>query len=87
MEKLWILFDGRYRTDEDRAVCYEVCETLKEAKENAGDYGDDTVIVECIKQGNKLHNQKLLTNEKTNYKITNYRVHFCVLFIIFTLFV
>ena len=44
--KIWMLFDSRYRTDEDRAVCYEVCETLKEAKENVNDYGTDTVIVE-----------------------------------------
>lgn len=58
--KIWMLFDGRYRTDEDRAVCYEVCETLKEAKENADDYGDDTVIVEAIEENNIISNSKII---------------------------
>lgn len=58
--KIWMLFDGRYRTDEDRAVCYKVCETLKEAKENADDYGDDTVIVEAIKENNVISESKIV---------------------------
>lgn len=47
IKKVWLLFDGRYITDEDRAICYESCETLKEARKNRTDYGDDTVIVEA----------------------------------------
>ena len=58
--KIWMLFDGRYRTDEDRAVCYEVCETLKEAKANADDYGTDTVIVEGETVGNEIRNSKII---------------------------
>jgi len=42
----YFLYDGRYRTNEDIAICYEVCSTLNEAKKSAKDYGDDTVIVE-----------------------------------------
>ncbi|NLN24677.1 MAG: hypothetical protein GX163_03280 [Bacteroidetes bacterium] len=58
--KIWMLFDSRYRTDEDKAVCYEVCETLKEAKENADDYGDDTVIVEAIEENNIISDSKII---------------------------
>ena len=58
--KIWMLFDGRYRTDKDRAICYEVCETLKEAKENANDYGDDTVIVEAVKKNNAIIDSKII---------------------------
>tara|TARA_R110000822_G_scaffold67329_2_gene164024 strand:- start:3584 stop:3766 length:183 start_codon:yes stop_codon:yes gene_type:complete len=42
----YFLYDGRYRTNEDRATLYEVCSTLKEAQKVSKDYGDDTVIVE-----------------------------------------
>jgi hypothetical protein len=58
--KVWLLFDGRYRTDEDRAICYEVCDSLKEANENADDYGDDTVIVECELVGKTLVNDRIV---------------------------
>ena len=58
--KIWMLFDGRYRTDEARAVCYEVCETLKEAKENADDYGDDTVIVEAVEENNVISDSNIV---------------------------
>lgn len=58
--KIWMLFDGRYRTDEDIAVCYEVCDTLKEAKENANDYGNDTVIVEAIEKNNIISDSKIV---------------------------
>lgn len=58
--KFWLLFDGRYRTDEDRAVCYEVCDTLNEAKENADDYGDDTVIVEAVEENNVISDSKII---------------------------
>lgn len=59
-KKIWMLFDGRYRTDEYRAVCYEVCETLKEAKGNADDYGTDTIIVEGEIVGNEIRNSKII---------------------------
>ena len=58
--KVWMLFDGRYRTDEDRAVCYESCDTLKEAYNNVDDYGGDTVIVEFEVDGNTIKNGKIL---------------------------
>jgi threonine aldolase len=58
--KIWMLFDGRYRTDEDKAVCYEVCETLKEAKENANNYGNDTVIVEAEEENNIISGSKIV---------------------------
>jgi len=45
MKYLYLLYDSRYRTDEDSAICLEVCDSLKEAKENAPDYGNDVVIV------------------------------------------
>jgi hypothetical protein len=60
IRKVWMLFDGRYRTDEDAAVCFEVCDTLKEAKENALDYGDDTVIVEGDLYGREIRNSKII---------------------------
>ena len=41
------LYDGRYLTNPDKAICFEVCDTLKEAKINAIEYGDDTVIVKA----------------------------------------
>lgn len=43
----YALYDSRYRTDPDRAVIFEFCETLKEAEENRTEYGDDTCIVKC----------------------------------------
>ena len=58
--KIWMLFDGRYRNDKDRAICYEVCDTLKEAKENVNDYGDDTVIVEAVEENNVITECKII---------------------------
>lgn len=58
--KQWMLFDGRYRTQNDDAICYEVCDSLKEAKENAIDYGDDTVIVEACIVGNVIMSSKIV---------------------------
>lgn len=56
----FLLFDGRYRTDEDRAICYEVCDSLKEAKKNMLDYGTDTVIVKSEISGNNLINSEII---------------------------
>ncbi len=39
------IFDARYKTDPDRATCFECCDTLKEARENKDDYGDGNIIV------------------------------------------
>ncbi len=41
----YFLYDGRYLNDEDSAICYEVYDSLEEAKQTAPEYGDDTVIV------------------------------------------
>ena len=41
----YFLYDARYRHNEDSATLFEVCDKLKEAKENCLDYGNDTVIV------------------------------------------
>ena len=59
-EVIWMLFDGRYRTNKYTASCYEVCETLKEAKENAVYYGNDTVIVKAVTYRTKIVNTKII---------------------------
>lgn len=41
----YTLYDGRYLDDPDSASCFGVCDTLKEARRDSKDYGDDTVIV------------------------------------------
>lgn len=46
--KDYAIYDSRYSTDPDRAVCFEICDTLKEARESKDDYGDGSVIVEHI---------------------------------------
>ena len=56
----YFLYDGRYRTNEDRAALYEVCSTLKEAKKVSKDYGDDTVIVECHIVNNSVIYKEIL---------------------------
>lgn len=58
--KQWMLFDGRYRTDSDRATCYECCETVKEARKSARDYGDDTVIVEADVEDGIIKNMRIV---------------------------
>lgn len=44
-EYKYLIYDGRYPFDPDRATVMEVCDTLKEAQQNRTDYGDDCVIV------------------------------------------
>ena len=44
---IYLLYDGRYLSDPSRANVYEVCFSLKEAKQNKLEYGNDTVIVKC----------------------------------------
>jgi hypothetical protein len=58
-QKIWLLYDGRYRTEED-GMCYEVCETLKEAKVSAKDYGNDTVIVEAERKDMMIVNCRIV---------------------------
>lgn len=55
-----MLFDDRYITNEDKAVCFECCETLKEAKKNAKDYGNNTVIVEYLTSGNQIKKKTIV---------------------------
>jgi len=47
MSKHYLIYDGRYLTDPERAYVLEVCDTLKEARKSVKDYGDDSVIVEA----------------------------------------
>lgn len=43
--KMYVLYDGRFLTDPLSASIYSVCFTLKEAKIESKDFGEDTVIV------------------------------------------
>lgn len=45
---VYLLFDGRYIADPDRATCFEMCESLREARGSKDDYGTDTVIVKYL---------------------------------------
>jgi len=61
----YFLYDERFYTDEDAAICFEVCETLEEARESAPDYGA-AVIVKTVskwKNGRKweIISQKIVT--------------------------
>lgn len=44
------LYDGRYLTDPDSAICFEVCESLEEAMQEKDNYGTDTVVVKAISE-------------------------------------
>ncbi len=73
----YMLFDGRYLNNPDSAVCYEVCDSLKEARENKDDYGTDTVIVKatskCVGKGKyEIKSQEIVNeNKEYNGKIWN----------------
>lgn len=58
MQKMWLLFDGRYRTDPDRAMVMTTADSLEEAQEDISMFGDDTVIVEYDVDGDELINPK-----------------------------
>ena len=47
MSKHYLIYDGRYLVDPQKAYVIEVCDTLKEARKSVKDYGDDSVIVEA----------------------------------------
>lgn len=40
------IYDSRYYENPDRAVCFEVCDTLREAQRSRNDYGNNNIIVE-----------------------------------------
>ena len=42
---VYTLWDARYLTDPDRAICFDTCENIREVRSVMSDYGDDTVIV------------------------------------------
>lgn len=46
MKKAYAIYDCRYIHNPERSLVCEVCDTLKEAKRNQYEYGDDAVIVE-----------------------------------------
>jgi len=48
----WI-YDERYYSDPDSATVYEVCDTLKEAKENGPDYGGHVIVKTTSKKTGK----------------------------------
>lgn len=48
--RAFIIYDGRYRTDPERAAAMSVEYSLKSARKAAKDYGD-TVIVEVLPDG------------------------------------
>ena len=59
-KKVYCLYDGRYLTDPDSAIVFEVCRDLGQAKENKDDYGNNTVIVEYDEIDNRLVNPKII---------------------------
>ncbi len=60
VKSMWLLYDGRYLTDKDRATCYEVCKSLREAVKNKYNYGNDTVIVKVDVDGKQLINPRII---------------------------
>lgn len=59
-DKFWMLCDARYRFDKSRYTHYEVCDSLKEAKRNKSNYGNDTLIVECETEGSYITKSTIL---------------------------
>ena len=45
-KKIWLIYDPRYRTNPDDAICFEVCDSKEEAIRQAPEYGNNNVIVE-----------------------------------------
>jgi len=43
-EPKYLIFDGRYRYDPDRATLLLACETLEEAKRHHKDWGDAVIV-------------------------------------------
>ena len=66
--KMWLLYDGRYIHNQDRSILFEMCETLKEAKRNRKEYGDDTVIVECETFSSEIMESRVIFPVKLEIK-------------------
>lgn len=61
----YALYDGRYLSDPDSASCYEVVDSIKEARRNKSNYGSDTVIVEeTLEAAGNVPNTYMVTNSK-----------------------
>ena len=45
MTTSYALYDSRYTTNPDRAICYSFCDTLKEARQEKKEDFTDAVIV------------------------------------------
>jgi len=41
----YLIFDGRYHFDRDRALVLDTCETLKEAKQAVKSFGDAVIVL------------------------------------------
>jgi len=48
MKIVFEVYDSRYLTDPDEATCFEICDSLEEAKECREDYGSNTVVVKAM---------------------------------------
>ena len=59
-ETIYMLYDGRYYNDPDSAIVFEVCESLKEAKESAPDHGTNTAIVKARCEGSMIVEKTLI---------------------------
>jgi len=61
----YFIYDERYYTDPDSATVYEVCETLKEARENGPDYGGHVIVKvtseRISKKSFRIVNEKIVT--------------------------
>jgi hypothetical protein len=56
----YFLYDGRYLTEPESAILYSVADNLKEAREEANDYGSDTVIVKVEIVNNVIIQKKIV---------------------------
>lgn len=56
----YFIYDSRYLVDPDRAIVYEVCDTLKEARENAREYGNNNIIVKVKSLGNEILQESII---------------------------
>lgn len=54
----YALYDGRFLENPYVSCCYETCETLKEARKNRKEYGDDTIIVKFQLKGYMMINHE-----------------------------
>jgi hypothetical protein len=44
--KKYLIYDGRYHSEPEKAVVMSICETKEEAEREKVSFGDDCVIVE-----------------------------------------